>query len=156
MAGYSLDSSSLIDLVDRHYVRAVFPALWERMEALVAEGRLVVVDQAALECKSDAARAWLEDNPKAIQGALEVWERARRIVESVEKDHGVAPVETRWKGAKDADPLVIALAEERGFAVVTSENKGSVDHPKIPTVCEWQGVECLNLVEFFERERWSF
>ena len=86
-----------------------------------------------------------------------MWDRACEIVESVERDHGVeAPVETRWRGAKGADALVIALAEERGFAVVTSEKQGSKDFPKITTVCEWRNVECLNLLELFEREGWKF
>jgi len=54
------------------------------------------------------------------------------------------------------DPFVIALAERDNLTVVTSEKRGSADHPKIPLVCEWRGIQCINLVEFFRAEGWNF
>lgn len=65
-------------------------------------------------------------------------------------------VETAWKGAGAADPFVIALAQEHGLTVVTSENQGSDDHPKIPRVCSWLTVPCVNGVELFRAEGWTF
>lgn len=53
-------------------------------------------------------------------------------------------------------PFVIALAEQHDLVVVTSEKRGSPDHPKIPLVCEWRGVQCMNVVSFFRAEGWTF
>jgi hypothetical protein len=153
---YSLDSCVLMDLADRYYVRDVFPTLWDQLEGLVNDGRACVVDATANECRSEALVSWLAANPTAIRGDATTWEIAARVVQSVEDDHGVVSVQTAWRGAGDADPFVIALAEQEGLAVVTSENRGSPQAPKIPLVCEWRGIECLNVVEFFRREGWAF
>lgn len=75
--------------------------------------------------------------------------------QAVEDDHGVLSVQTSWRGSGAADPFVIALAERHDLTVVTSENRGSPQHPKIPLVCEWRSVPCLSLVEFFRAEGWT-
>lgn len=46
---------------------------------------------------------------------------------AVQVDHGVLAVQTTWKGAGAADPLVIALAERDGLTVVTSEKAGGYE-----------------------------
>jgi hypothetical protein len=153
---YSLDSCVLIDLADRHYPRDVFTTLWANIEGLGTEGRAFVVDEAARECRSNELQEWLGDNNHLIRGDPETWALAAEIVKSVEEDHGVLSVQTAWRGSGAADPFVIALAERHGLTVVTSENRGSPQHPKIPMVCEWRGVACLSLVEFFRAEGWTF
>lgn len=55
-----------------------------------------------------------------------------------------------------ADPWVIALARARQFAVVTLEERGSENRPKIPDVCQHYGVRCLTLVDFFRECGWKF
>ena len=143
--------------MDRHYGRAVFRSLWERIEALVEDGRFIIVDEAVRECnKSDAIQDWLSERPHAIKGGPKIWQRAAEIIETVERDHNVVAVETRWRGAGAADPLVIALAEEYDLTVITSEKRGSPVHPKIPIVCEWRSVVCVDLFGFFKLEDWEF
>jgi len=54
-----------------------------------------------------------------------------------------------------ADPFVIALAQERGFAVVTAE-RSKPSKPRIPDVCALLKVPCMTLVEMFRQEKWAF
>jgi hypothetical protein len=145
-----------MDLADRHYPRDVFTTLWDNLEALGGAARAYVVDEAARECRSDELTAWLAANGHVVRGDPETWALAAEIVRYVEDDHGVLTVQTSWRGSGAADPFVIALAERYELTVVTSENRGTAEHPKIPLVCEWRGVRCLSLVEFFRAEGWSF
>ena len=62
----------------------------------------------------------------------------------------------RLQGGSVADPFVVARAKclENG-CVVTTE-KYSPNAVKIPNVCEYFGIDCTNLEEFMEREKWRF
>lgn len=153
---YSLDSCVLIDLADRYYPRDVFATLWSNLEELGTNGRAFVVDEAARECRSQELIDWLAEHSHVIRGEPATWNLAAQIVQSVVDDHGVQAVQTTWRGSGAGDPFVIALAEQHGLTVVTSENRGSPDYPKIPLVCEWRGVPCMDVVTFFRAEGWTF
>jgi hypothetical protein len=64
-----------------------------------------------------------------------------------------------------ADPFLIALAQvgnesqtqalfKTKHVVVTQE--GKIKPNKIPQVCARAGIECIRLLDLFERERWEF
>jgi hypothetical protein len=54
-----------------------------------------------------------------------------------------------------ADAFLIALARCEGFTVVTEE-KWSVDPPRIPYVCKQLTVPCIDLGEMIDKEGWVF
>ena len=62
------------------------------------------------------------------------------------------------KGKSGGDPFVIAqaLAARPNLVVITQEAGGSADKPKIPFVCDQEGIRHINLLTLIEEEDWSF
>lgn len=60
------------------------------------------------------------------------------------------------QGGSVADPFVVARAKCLGDGCVVTTEKYSPNAAKIPNVCEHFGVDCTNLEEFMEREKWRF
>ena len=61
------------------------------------------------------------------------------------------------KKKNSADPFVIALAKENSCKVVTEEVRTRNDSsPKIPDVCDYYKIECLNFVEFARESKLNF
>lgn len=59
-----------------------------------------------------------------------------------------------WNSDENAaDPWIIILAITNKLTVITEEKKKSNAH-KIPNVCEYYGIECINLLGLFENEGW--
>ncbi len=153
-AGYSIDTSVLIDGRNRNYPEDVFPRVWENLEELVGSGRVVVASEVAFELErgSDDCHAWLRRFPEAVVlASREVLDLAAEITSALPE--WVSP------RANYADPWVIAHAAVRGWAVVTQEHRtGSpVQHKlKIPNVCERYDVPCLSFLDLARYEGWIF
>ena len=62
------------------------------------------------------------------------------------------------KGKSGGDPFVIALARLRHgqIMVVSEEDFGKKDSPRIPDVCRAEGIRCYKLADFIEDRGWSF
>lgn len=60
---YSFDTSALIDGIERFYPIANFPALWERIDQLTADGRLHVSEAAWSEAMAvdSVLKEWCKD-----------------------------------------------------------------------------------------------
>ena len=58
-------------------------------------------------------------------------------------------------GGPAADPFVIASAQVRSGCVVTEETLRD-NAVRIPSVCEYFGIDCTNLEGLMEREGWTF
>ncbi len=54
------------------------------------------------------------------------------------------------------DPWVIALAQIKQCAVVSEENRGGNNTPKIPDVCDELKVKCMKVADFIEELGWKF
>lgn len=152
---YSVDTSALIDGLERYYRPANFPSLWERIDALIAQGRLFCTEEVLLEATARdlPTKAWCELRKERLvvvtDAAVAVETRALL---------GRYPTMTKaLKGRNRADPFVIAVAKMRGATVVTGEGQdGSATRPKIPWVCRQVGVPCIRLAELITQEGWSF
>lgn len=151
---YCIDTSALIDWLERYYPAASFPAMVEKMDGLIAEKRMLISDEVLEEArqKDAAVKDWCETRKDALivptdsAVALEV----RSILET----HGRLVM--NLKNRNRADPFVIAVAKLRNAVVVTGELGGSEARPKIPYVCQQLGVDCINFVELIQREAWRF
>ena len=152
---YSVDTSALIDGLERYYRPTSFPSLWEKIDNLIDRSRLLCSEEVLEE-------ATLRDLP-AKEWCLE---RQDRLI--VATDAGVA-VEVRLlldrypamtknlKGRNRADPFVIVVAKMRGATVVTGEGQdGSANRPKIPWVCRQLNLPCLRLADLIAQEGWAF
>jgi hypothetical protein len=51
------------------------------------------------------------------------------------------------KNRSQADPFVIATAMFRNATVVTGELQGTERRPRIPDVCQAEGVPCINFLQ---------
>ncbi|TAK46584.1 MAG: DUF4411 family protein [Betaproteobacteria bacterium] len=152
---YSFDSSALIHAWRRSYPPKHFPQFWGRIDGLIDEGRLFCSSEvvAELKKKDDELFAWCKTHP-----ALSV-EISEELQDHLTEIMGMYPrlVDTT-KGRSTADPFVIALArmQDPEWVVVTEENPGRVNSPKIPDVCKAEDIRCMRLVELIQEEDWIF
>jgi hypothetical protein len=156
---YCVDASSLIKL-KQDFPPSVFPAVWEKVEELAGNGRLIAPDEVAREVENDDVLGpWTKRHKK-------VFRRLDQQQIDLAKD-----IETRFpklakpgKFGPAADPFVIALArlenqpspdlfETPKCVVVTEEGRGP---EQIPGACRHYKIDCVSLVELFQREGWVF
>ncbi|MGI8840280.1 MAG: DUF4411 family protein [Caulobacteraceae bacterium] len=66
--------------------------------------------------------------------------------------------QTDSKGKSGGDPFVIAqaLVTHPYHTVITGELGGSANSPKIPFVCQAEGVPLINLLDLIDAEDWYF
>ena len=154
---YVFDSDSLIDLF-RHYYPERFPTLWEKFDVLVSAGKLLSVREVFNEIgsKEDSLANWAKQNTNIL--FLEsTTEELKFVSEIFQVRHFQAMIrkQERLKGKPVADPFVIARAKISGACVVTQE-KNTEKASKIPNVCEYFKIPCINLEGFMEKENWTF
>lgn len=153
---FSFDSSSLIHAWNRAYRPANFPSFWKLLEAEIDAGVVVASVEVLNELskKDDAVHGWC----KRLAGQLcvEIDDEQQAHLQHV---MGTYPrlVDT-VKGKSGGDPFVIALARMRHgkVAVVSEEDFGRRDSPRIPDVCRAEGIRCCKLADFIEDRGWRF
>jgi hypothetical protein len=123
----------------------MFKPVWDRLSALIDEGRLRASVEVLNEIKKkdDDLAGWCEANPDLF---VEIDDP---IQEKVAALLGKYPrlVDTR-KGRSGADPFVIALAQTHNppLTVVTEEKGGTAEKPHIPYVCQEEDIRCISLL----------
>lgn len=151
---YVFDTSALIGAWVRTYPPDLFPRVWDEMDSLASNGRLVMPEEVLEELgkQDDELLAWVKARAEAI---VVPTTRAMMLeARAVLVDH---PHLTKTgTGRGKADPFVIALASLRGFPVVTQEQGGSASKPRIPYVCGERGIECMSALEVIRTEGWRF
>jgi Domain of unknown function (DUF4411) len=153
---FSFDSSAFIHAWHRAYRPKNFPSFWTRLEAAVLAGHIVASTEvlAELERKADD----VHKRCKRLASNLSV------EVDNVQQGHmryimGAYPrlVDT-VKGRSGADPFVIAVARSmhNRIIVVSEEDFGKKDSPRIPDVCKAENIRCYKLADFIDACEWSF
>jgi hypothetical protein len=152
---YCVDSSALIHAWRRAYPIKNFAVLWKRFDELIDSERFVsciaVLDE--IERKDDTLHGWCKVRRQMflpIDDALQeqvilIMGKYPRLVDTA-------------KGRSGADPFVIGLASMNSprWTILSEESPGKVASPKIPDVCQREGIPCARLVELIEREGWIF
>lgn len=152
---YVIDTSALIHWYVETYPPILLPKLPDRIEGLIAEGRLVapIEVESELERQADDLLEWAKGNPALF---VEEDENVQAEVRELMRRHfnRAKP----HKGISGADPFVIAMAKVRGkrWAVVANENPGSAENRKIPFVCKDSGIPCMDFQGMMRQERWVF
>jgi predicted nucleic acid-binding protein len=150
---FCVDTSAWLDGWRRNYPPDVFKTLWASIETLVDEGVIIASDEVYVEIakKDDDLHDWIQAR-KAMLVAPE-----EAIQERVAELLGKYPrlVDTA-KGRSQADPFVIATAIERGAVVVTGELMGTAEKPRIPFVCQAEGVRCITFLEMIRELKLTF
>lgn len=152
---YSIDTSALIHGWVRAYPPDVIPALWDRLDGLINDGRLLASKEVLLELekKADDLHAWCKERDAMfveIDDAIQV--HMARVMGTYPKLVDTA------KGKSGADPFVVALAMAHNptLTVVTEEKGGSEGSPKIPYVCQQEDIRSISLLQFIREEGWTF
>jgi hypothetical protein len=153
--GYIVDTSAFIHM-GQSYPEDVFPTLWAKLEELIGrDGRVRSPEQVHDELKAgaDSIARWADSKHSTLfvpeDGGL--LERVREILRDfprlVDSDSSIP----------EADPFVIALAEQYGWMVVTMERRSKPDEKRqrIPDVCAGRKVGCCDLLALFRREGWK-
>jgi Domain of unknown function (DUF4411) len=148
---YSIDSSGVLDLF-RYYPPDVFPTIWTQMEAAARGGVIFAIDEVyrELEKKDDVAFEWLKARRTIV---VDIDTQIQQRVTAILAVHPRL-IDTR-KNRSSGDPFVIALAQSRGFSVVTGEKaSGIIAKPNIPDVCEALRIPWMNVLSMFRNEGW--
>ncbi len=144
----------MIDGIERFYPIRNFPALWEKIDGLIEEGRLIVSEE-----------AWNEFGD--ADAPLKEWAKEANREKCVRPtDDAVAALAgqivnrfPKWaaQGTKNnADPFVVAVGELHECTVISGEKNGGEGNPKIPYVCLVRGVVHGRFVDVVTSEGWVF
>ena len=115
---YCIDTSALIAAWYERYKPNRFPRLWEQLDRMAADGRLVSSLLVLNECskRSPELHAWLKDRAHMfIAPEVDIQVTAGTIINTY---RGLVAA---GKEKFAADPFVIATAQVNGYTVVTEE-----------------------------------
>ena len=150
---YCIDTSSLMDLWCRWFKPTIVPSLWEHMSGLVDAGQLISTEEVfhEIERKEDALFDWVKERKSMLVSLTD------EVQSEVDKIMAEFPklVDERT-GKSFADPFVIATAIVMEATVVTGEDQGTRNRPKIPVVCDHFNVPWIRTIELIEKEGWTF
>lgn len=150
---YSIDTSAILDAWIRWYPPDLFPRLWENIELLIKEKRLIASEEVLveLEKKDDDVFKWAKKQDMFYPLSTEIQIKVSEILSKFPR-----LIDSR-KDRSQADPFVIALAIQEKCLVITGEkNQGTADKPRIPIVCQAFDIKPINIVQLFRSEGWRF
>ncbi|MFN3976327.1 MAG: DUF4411 family protein [Aquificaceae bacterium] len=158
---YIIDTSSLIEMKNK-YPEDTFPTLWEKMNELYTNGRLIapVEVKKEIEKGDDKLTEWIKDKKNMFIKPDK--SQTNKVKEILSEFSYLAKPE---KEGPNADPWLIALAivknnEEKTkifsyeYVIVTEESRRN--QRKIPAVAQHYNINCINLMELFRKEGWRF
>lgn len=155
---YCFDAASIIHAWVRVYPPDVAPGFWEQFNSKIDEGLIIAPEEVRVEelLAPDDLREWARQRDKMFRDLDEPFQVAvRKVVTDIQADtrrKGLMLRDRDFKG----DPFVVALASITGRAVVTQETRNrspGQGHPKIPNICEWYGVKCIDILTFMREQR---
>lgn len=152
---YCIDSCSFIDAGERYYPQDIFPAFWERLEALLDSGRLkaplTLLEE--LKGKDDAWRDWVYDREEKliIPPDEPLFEAVKDVVAQYQMQNPSQFNPDKLTG----DPFFIALAKCNGMTLITTEQSRPGGF-RIPAICRPLNIQTTTLLGMIRQEGWSF
>ncbi len=151
---YCVDTSGWLDGWQRYYPADIFPTLWQRIAERIEAAEIVTSEEVYLELsrKDDDLHSWVMGRKKMLvatdepiqQKVIEILALYPRLVDTL-------------KNRSNADPFVIATAENLGAVVVTGEAlTGKMDKPRIPDVCRARGLRSISFLEMIREMKLTF
>jgi len=158
---YVIDSSSLIQM-NRENPLDVFPSLWKELEDLIKKGLLISHEEVLNEIsqQDDMLEEWAKKNKKLFKKSTP--NQAKIVGEILTKYPSLINVDSLYQ----ADPWLIALTKELKDEkqkmlweikrLIVTEEKIKGNKTRIPLVCNDYGIDCIDRIEMFREEKWSF
>ena len=153
---YCFDTSSLVHAWRRAYPPKRFSGIWTAFDQLIEDGRIIASIEVfhELKKKDDEIYEWAKDRKESmfIEIDDDVQSEMVRIMAAYPR-----LVDTKT-GKSGGDPFVIAqaLVTNPFHTIVTEEQGGSQKSPKIPFVCQQEGLRHINLLTLIDEEDWTF
>ena len=160
MTDYCLDTNT-ISTIYRFYYRDSFPSFWENFSDLVGSGRAGSVSEVEIELsRSPGLISAVQELKELNQGFFSLpspteQEFVTEIFE-VRRFRSLLVGGNAARGNPVADPFVIAKARAFPGMCVVTEEIYRPNAAKIPNVCEYFNIECINLQQLIIREGWQF
>jgi len=152
---YCIDTSALMDAWVRWYPQEIFPTLWNYLDHLIDDERLISSEEVLGELErkeGDSLYQWAKERASLflpLDNAVQT-----RVISIMGKHPRLVDGRT---GKSHADPFVIATAQVTQSALVTGEKAtGAISRPKIPDVCKDLNVRCIGFTELIREEKWRF
>ncbi len=142
----------------QHYYPETFPSFWENIDEAILGEKISSVKEVRNELeryiKCPDLLEWINNNGHIFTiPSYEEIEIVRQIL-TVPGFRNLIHAKNLRNGWPAADPFVIAKAWETGAVVVTEEHRKK--EGRIPDVCEYFKVKCMNAKGFMKNEGWMF
>lgn len=149
---YCLDTSSMIFARNEAYPPRAFKNLWLRIERVIDDQSLMMPEEVLGELYIGADEAYKYAKSKnGFVVSLDTYQiNAAQTL--VNKYPNMVNYNT-WKNS--ADPFLIALAQVRKAVVITQEKVRNEEQLRVPNICRWNGVRCINFVDFLAEQEWD-
>lgn len=159
MSIYVFDANVFIHLFD-YYYESRFPTLWERFNHAINIGQIISVREVKNEIdghfkKERRINQWARMYSKIFLIPSEEEMLFIQEIFKIDRFQSVISKRNRLEGKPVADPFIIARAKITNSTVVTNE----ANHPdgaKIPNICQYFRIKCIDLEKFMEIENWTF
>ncbi|MDE0152345.1 MAG: DUF4411 family protein [Gammaproteobacteria bacterium] len=154
---YVFDTSALSEIF-RSFYRSRFPTLWKKFDRLIEKGMITSTREVGRELKQYGRhdlQNWIREHPEAFP--IPSVAEAEFVQKIYLVRHFRQNVERKkiLKGGLNADPFVIAKAAAHDSLVVTLETERP-QAVRVPNICEYFDIPCLNLEGFMTNEDWVF
>ncbi len=145
---YSFDTSAFIEPWNRHYPRDIFPSIWDGIQELIVNKKILVTNMVEIELKKqrDDLYRYLRNLNPFVQPTKDEQEVVRQLINHPDFDKWIISYK------HIADPFVVALAKVHSLSVVTYEDTRA-EKNKIPAACRLYRVDCIKFVDFLRREQ---
>ena len=147
---YIIDTSSILaQKDDEPHRRKINKTLWNNIDNLIAEGRILTCSEIIEEVNDKELKQWFV----SLKGIIlpiddDVQNNVKKVVTT-------NPQLIDFKKIKSSgDAFLIATAMKYGLTVITEESK--TGEKKIPFVCKNLKVPCVDILGLCEAEGWNF
>jgi hypothetical protein len=154
---YVFDTNSLI--VTSHYYPQQFHSFWENFDEAVESGQIISTREVFNELDNNACKPhlldWINRNKNIF--LIPTPEETSFVQVIFNNSHFMQSVSRSniLKGMPVSDPFVVALAKIKNATVVTEE-VFKPNASKIPNICNYHKINCINIEKFMEQEGWQF
>ena len=140
MSKYVIDANILISF---HIFTpgAYHQKFWNELERQVAAGNITVLEEIANECKDPFLQTWLAGlKQKGLITKVNNDVRQRAL--QLNAKHQIVTIDSTGRIKSQADTYLLAYAQKHNLSIFTYESsrRNPQDPPKIPDVCQAEGI----------------